>query len=156
RAEGNTLCATCHLSSKYDTAAHHHHKPGSAVAACVGCHMPTTTYMVIDPRHDHSLRVPRPDLSVKFGTPNPCNGCHKNRDAQWAAAQVNQWYGHDPQGYQRFAAGFVAANAGASDAQAQLRAVAADASHPAIARATALAQPVASLSQSALDILAAG
>ncbi len=67
RAEGNTLCAACHLPSKYDTAAHHHHKPASAGAACVGCHMPTTTYMVVDPRHDHSLRVPRPDLSVTIG-----------------------------------------------------------------------------------------
>ncbi len=67
RAEGNALCAACHLPSKYDAAAHHHHKPGSAGAACVACHMPTTTYMVVDPRHDHSLRVPRPDLSVKFG-----------------------------------------------------------------------------------------
>ena len=89
RAEGNVLCATCHLPSKYDTAAHHHHKSASAGAACVACHMPTTTYMVVDPRHDHSLRVPRPDLSVKFGTPNACNGCHTNRDARWAAAQVN-------------------------------------------------------------------
>ena len=136
RAEGNTLCATCHLPGKYDTAAHHHHKPGSAGAACVGCHMPTTTYMVIDPRRDHSLRVPRPDLSVKLGTPNACNNCHTNRDARWAATQVNKWYGHDPQGYQRFAAAFAAAGADALDAQKQLRAIAADASHPAIARAT--------------------
>ena len=66
RAEGNGLCATCHLTSKYDTATHHHHKPASAGAACVSCHMPTTNYMVVDPRHDHSLRVPRPDLSVKI------------------------------------------------------------------------------------------
>jgi predicted CXXCH cytochrome family protein len=79
RAEGNTLCATCHLPSKYGTGAHHHHKPASAGASCVSCHMPTTTYMMVDPRHDHSLRVPRPDLSVKFGTPNACNGCHTGR-----------------------------------------------------------------------------
>ena len=55
--------ATCQV--KYDTAAHHHHKPASAGAACVACHMPSATYMVVDPRRDHSLRVPRPDLSVK-------------------------------------------------------------------------------------------
>ncbi len=140
RAEGNTLCATCHLPSKYDTTAHHHHKPASAGAACVACHMPTTTYMVVDPRRDHSLRVPRPDLSIKFGTPNACNSCHTNRDAHWAAAQVNKWYGHDPQGYQRFAAAFAAAGADALDAQKQLRAIALDATEPPIARATALAQ----------------
>jgi Flp pilus assembly protein TadD len=117
--------------------------------------MPTTTYMVIDPRHDHSLRVPRPDLSTKLGTPNACNGCHNNRDARWAAAQVKQWYGRDPQGYQRFATTFAAANNGAPDAQAQLRAIAGDASYPAIARATSLAQLNAPLSQAALDSLAA-
>jgi predicted CXXCH cytochrome family protein len=155
RAEGNVLCASCHLPGKYDTAAHHHHKPASAGAACVACHMPATTYMVVDPRRDHSLRVPRPDLSVKLATPNACNGCHTNRDARWAAAQVHTWYGHDPQGYQRFAPAFSAVNARAVDAQAQLRAIAADSSHPAIARATALAQLNASLSQAAFDTVAA-
>ena len=154
RAEGNVLCATCHLSSKYDTTAHHHHKPQSAGAACVDCHMPNTTYMVIDPRRDHSLRVPRPDLSVKFGTPNACNACHANRDARWAATQVNKWYGHDPQGYQQFTAAFSAAAADRLDAQALLRAIAGDATQPAIARATALAEIDASTDQSVLDALA--
>ena len=156
RADGNTVCASCHSASKYDAAAHHRHKPGSAGAACVACHMPTTTYMVVDPRHDHSLRVPRPDLTVSLGTPNACNGCHANRDARWAAAQVKTWYGHEPQGFQRFAAAFSAANAGAPDAQAQLRALVADASHPAIARAAALVQFNAPLGQAALDTIAAG
>lgn len=156
RAEGNALCATCHLPSKYDTTAHHRHQPGSAGGACVACHMPTTTYMVIDPRHDHSLRVPRPDLSAKLATPNACNGCHNNRDAAWAAAHVNKWYGHDPQGYQRFAAAFDAARAGAPDAHAQLRAIAGDAGYPAIARATALAQLNPPLSRASLDALAVG
>jgi tetratricopeptide (TPR) repeat protein len=38
--------------------------------------MPATTYMEVDPRRDHSLRVPRPDLSVTLGTPNACSACH--------------------------------------------------------------------------------
>ena len=156
RAEGNSLCATCHLPSKYDTTAHHHHKPASAGAECVGCHMPTATYMVVDPRRDHSLRVPRPDLSVKFGTPNACNGCHTNRDARWAAKQVNQWYGHDPQGYQRFAGAFAAANGEAMDAQAQLLAIAADTTQPAIARATALAGINVPTNRTPPDALAEG
>jgi predicted CXXCH cytochrome family protein len=153
RAEGNTVCASCHLNSKYDTAAHHHHDPGTA---CVACHMPTTTYMVVDPRHDHSLRVPRPDLSAQLGTPNACKSCHANRDARWAAAQVRQWYGREAQGYQSFATALSAANKSAPDAQAQLRAIAADAGHPAIARATASAQLSAALSKTALESLAVG
>ncbi len=32
--------------------------------------------MDVDPRRDHSLRVPRPDLSVSLGTPNACSSCH--------------------------------------------------------------------------------
>ena len=93
RADGNATCASCHLPSKYDTPAHTHHEANSAGATCVGCHMPTTNYMVIDARHDHSLRIPRPDLSVTLGTPNACTSCHTQRDARWAAAQVTAWYG---------------------------------------------------------------
>jgi Tfp pilus assembly protein PilF len=156
RAGGNTVCASCHLDSKYDASAHHHHKSGSAGASCIACHMPPTTYMVVDPRHDHSLRVPRPDLSVKLGTPNACNGCHTNRDPGWAVGHVRQWYGRDPQGYQRFAANFSAADAGASDAQAQLRAVAADTSHSPIVRATALARFNAFSGRATVDAIAAG
>jgi hypothetical protein len=118
--------------------------------------MPTTTYMIVDPRHDHSMRVPRPDLSVKFGTPNACNGCHANRDARWAAAQANQWYGHEPRGYQRFAAAFAAANADVPGAQAQLRAIAGDSTQPPIVRATAFAETNASNSRATLETLAQG
>jgi predicted CXXCH cytochrome family protein len=156
RAQGNAVCASCHLSSKYDAPAHHNHKTGSTGAACVSCHMPATTYMVVDPRHDHSLRVPRPDLSAQLGTPNPCNGCHHERDARWAAAQVQKWSGRAPQGFQQFAGAFAAANAATLDSHVQLRAIAADASHPAFARASALAQLAPSSARATLDALASG
>ena len=61
RADGNAVCAQCHLASKYDTTQHHFHAPGTPGAACASCHMKTDTYMVVDPRHDHSFRIPRPD-----------------------------------------------------------------------------------------------
>jgi predicted CXXCH cytochrome family protein len=142
RAESNALCATCHLPTKYDTPAHHHHQAASAGATCAGCHMPTTTYMVIDPRHDHSLRIPRPDLSVTLGTPNACTSCHLTRDARWAAAKVNAWYGQRAasEPHERLASTFAAVDAGAVDAQARLRALAADRTQPAIARASAFAE----------------
>lgn len=73
---GNQLCGQCHIPAKYDTPGHHHHADGSAGAQCVDCHMPERTYMVVDPRRDHSIRMPRPDLSVLLGTPNACTDCH--------------------------------------------------------------------------------
>lgn len=93
--EGNALCGQCHVQAKYDTSAHHHHKAGTPGASCVECHMPETTYMVVDPRRDHSIRVPRPDLTVAIGTPNACNNCHTqpNESAEWAAEKVVAWYG---------------------------------------------------------------
>ncbi|WP_442505602.1 multiheme c-type cytochrome [Novipirellula sp. SH528] len=76
--KGNETCTSCHqhAAGKYDVPSHHHHLPGTEGAMCVNCHMPHTTYMEVDPRRDHSLRVPRPDLSVKIGTPNACSSCH--------------------------------------------------------------------------------
>lgn len=76
--QGNQLCTSCHQhpAGKYDTPLHHHHKEGSAGASCVECHMPVTNYMEVHGRRDHSLRVPRPDLSVELGTSNACTGCH--------------------------------------------------------------------------------
>ena len=51
--------------------------------------------MVVDPRHDHSFRAPRPDLTVALGrenAPNACNDCHRDRSPQWAARAVRRWY----------------------------------------------------------------
>ncbi len=80
--EGNRLCTSCHQHSagKYDSPSHHHHQPGSSGSQCVACHMPVRTYMAVDARRDHSLRVPRPDLSVRLKTPNACTTCHLESD----------------------------------------------------------------------------
>ncbi|MFM9115809.1 MAG: multiheme c-type cytochrome, partial [Planctomycetota bacterium] len=79
---GNQLCTSCHAHSagKYDGPSHHHHEPNSSGAQCVNCHMPETHYMDVDPRRDHSLRVPRPGMSVELGTPNACTQCHLQVD----------------------------------------------------------------------------
>ena len=73
---GNSLCTKCHKPEKYDAPTHHFHKVGTQGAACVECHMPERHYMVVDPRRDHNIRMPRPDLSAKLGTPNACTKCH--------------------------------------------------------------------------------
>ncbi len=139
RADGNAVCAQCHAPSKYDATAHTLHPPGSAGAQCAACHMPTRTYMVVDPRHDHSMRIPRPDHSVALGTPNACNDCHRNQDAAWAAAAIARAHGPQRKGYQAFGGALQAGRTGAPDAAALLRIVALDLSTPGIARATAIA-----------------
>ncbi|MFV8818814.1 tetratricopeptide repeat protein [Haliea sp. E17] len=88
RAPGNAVCAQCHKPAVYDTPEHHFHAAGSTGAECANCHMPETTYMGVDPRRDHSLRVPRPDLSLVLGVPNACNQCHLDRDPDWALAAL--------------------------------------------------------------------
>lgn len=91
RAEGNLVCAQCHNPEVFDVPKHHHHSRDSGGAQCVNCHMPETTYMGVDPRRDHSLRIPRPDLSDSFGVPNACNQCHTDRDARWANIALQSW-----------------------------------------------------------------
>lgn len=149
RQPGNALCATCHqpnpptatypgLQAKaYDATEHHFHQPDSTGAQCVNCHMPAQNYMVVDPRRDHSLRIPRPDLSVKWGTPNACTQCHTDQQPEWAVDAMNGWYGD---GWQRPHYGEALAGGrvglpGAADALSQL---ADDPQQPVIVRATAL------------------
>jgi tetratricopeptide (TPR) repeat protein len=100
--------------------------------------MPNTTYMIVDPRRDHSMRVPRPDLTVSIGVPNACNTCHSKQDAKWAAENVRKWYGHDAQGIQDFGPVFHDAEVGKPRAGASLAAIASNPSQPAIVRASAL------------------
>jgi tetratricopeptide (TPR) repeat protein len=140
RAPGNAVCAQCHEPAKYDVPAHHRHEPASTGAQCANCHMPQNTYMVVDPRRDHSLRVPRPDQSVQFGVPNACTNCHRERDAKWAAAAVRGWLGRDAAGFQTFAATFHRAETGEPAALAQLGGIASDSSQPPIVRASALSR----------------
>lgn len=137
-APGNGVCAQCHLAAKYDAASHHHHPAGSKGAECAACHMPVRRYMVIDPRHDHSMRIPRPDRAVAMGVPDPCTDCHRDRKPAWAAGEIERWAGRKPEGFQRFAEAFHADDRHDVAAAALLRAVAVDRNQSAMARASAV------------------
>jgi predicted CXXCH cytochrome family protein len=149
RTQGNGLCVRCHglapdverfpglVAKNYDSPAHHFHADGSPGSACVECHMPENAYMIVDPRRDHSIRVPRPDLSVKLGTPNPCAKCHADRTPQWAAEAVESWYPaskRPPHYGENLAAG----RKGTAGAEQALASLVADATQPPIVRASAL------------------
>jgi predicted CXXCH cytochrome family protein len=156
KVSGDGVCMQCHSSDKYATAAHNHHEAVNPPVGCPACHMPTRTYMVVDPRHDHSLRIPRPDLSVKLGTPNACNDCHTDKSAEWAASAIENWYGPNREGFQNYAEAFHAAWADQADAAQLLAIVAADRNAPAFARASALTDLAPSLSPANGNLARAG
>jgi len=136
--DGNKLCLQCHVPDKYDTKAHHFHKIETPAAQCISCHMPGRYYMGNDFRRDHSFRVPRPDLSDKYGVPNTCNdaACHGDKTAKWSADAVVKWYG--PTRVKHFSDALAPGRNRTRDAVPALVDVAADTSQPALARSTAI------------------
>lgn len=145
RVPVNDICTTCHQAARFATPAHTHHRDASPGAQCATCHMPVSTYMVIDRRHDHSLRLPRPDLSRRLGVPNACNSCHKDRSPEWAEAALARWAQGKPgptpkPGFQTFADTFAAATRGDPRARDGLLQLAGDRAQPAVVRGSALAR----------------
>jgi predicted CXXCH cytochrome family protein len=136
RLKGEAVCLQCHADT-YAEAGHTHHQ-GAGAPNCVSCHMPERTFMVVDQRHDHSFRVPRPDLSETLGVSNACTDCHAGKSSEWAAAAIETWHGPERKGFQTYGPAFHAAWHGAPDAASLLAAVAADPKKPAFARASAL------------------
>jgi tetratricopeptide (TPR) repeat protein/formylmethanofuran dehydrogenase subunit E len=141
--EKNDLCTQCHRAELYDTKEHHFHKEvdngqPSEGHLCVKCHMPGRIYMGADYRPDHSLRIPRPDLSAELGTPNACSaqGCHAGKPLSWNAEHYTKWYGktRKPHYGETIAAG----RAHKPEAETALIRLAEDPLLPAIVRATAL------------------
>jgi Flp pilus assembly protein TadD len=131
------VCAACHLPEKFETPKHHFHKASSTGASCVACHMPTRDYMVVHARHDHSFRVPRPDLSVSIGTPNACVQCHKAKSNQWAADAALRWWGDKIRSEPHYGETIHAAQEELAGADAALQRLIGDPGKPAIRRATA-------------------
>jgi len=131
---GNALCMSCH-KPKYNTKDHHFHMVNTEGAQCVNCHMPTKTFMGVDHRRDHSFRIPRPDQSMVYGTPNACTSCHKNKPASWAANVIKKNYG-DKRAY-HFSDDLLPGSQLTDKSEKHLIKLLSDTTQPEIARATA-------------------
>ena len=157
RAEGDAVCLACHAQQRFATRRHHFHRESGRGASCIGCHMSERTSMVVDDRHDHSFRVPRPDLTASLGegqAPNTCNGCHRERGAQWAARVVRRWYPEGRSGTPHYAQALHLGRSHGPGAAIALAALVRDPGQPAIVRATAvslLAEPSAAASLALLQ-----
>lgn len=90
--DGNKLCYQCHNLTTYNSTKHHFHPLNTASSKCINCHMAGKYYMGNDFRRDHNFRIPRPDLSLKYNTPNACSGCHTDKDNNWANAAFKQLF----------------------------------------------------------------
>jgi len=141
--DGNALCLQCHQAETYDRYDHHFHKKiyqgkPSDGALCVKCHMVEQPFMVVDWRADHSLRLPRPDLSQEIGVPNACtqSGCHDDRPLSWSLQAYRRWYGAARRPH--YGTILAAGRAGRPEAQDELVRLAGDVLGPPIVRATAL------------------
>jgi tetratricopeptide (TPR) repeat protein len=134
---GNATCARCHLTTKFDTPEHHFHKADAPGSACVECHAPTRNYMVVHARHDHSFRVPRPDLTLKLGAPNACNQCHQDRTAAWAAEAALEWWGPRTPGLPHYGEALAAGQQRVPRFENALVGLLSDAKQPTPVRATA-------------------
>lgn len=107
--------------------------------------------MQVDARRDHSFRIPQPALTVALGTPNACQSCHTDKPAKWAADQVQNWYGHAPEGFQKFAQTFSDVQQFAPGTDAKLVELLRNKQHPPIARATAARAMGSWLSQQTVE-----
>jgi tetratricopeptide (TPR) repeat protein len=132
---GNLVCMQCH-TPEHNTSTHTFHATGSAGAECKNCHMPGKAYMGNDMRFDHTFRVPRPDLSVKYNMPNACNNCHTNKSAQWASDAVIKWYGKNRK--YSFAEDLIPGSKTGTPAETHLLQLMADTSVPAIVQSAAV------------------
>ena len=155
RAQGNGVCLQCHKQQTYETAEHHFHAADTKASECVSCHMVAKNFMVVDPRRDHSFRVPRPDLSVKTGAPNACNGCHTEQSPEWAVTKIEQWFDRETLDF-HFGEAIFAGRTQSVEAKDLLQRVARDVDIPSIARASAIADLGQYPVTESLDIFRAG
>jgi Tfp pilus assembly protein PilF len=151
--QGNALCYRCHMATEYGTRKHHFHDPAKAGASCFECHMHERTYMVVDPRRDHSIRIPRPDLSDKLGTPNACNQCHTDKTIQWATRYLEEWYGEELLKSPHYGETFWAGRQGYPEALEGLLGLAADRKRAPMVRATAISLLIGYPGPSTEDLL---
>jgi predicted CXXCH cytochrome family protein len=74
-------------------ARHTFHEAESPGSRCISCHMSDVNWRLLIRRRDHTYKPPVPELTTAFGAPNACTTCHDDRSPEWAAAQMDNWWG---------------------------------------------------------------
>ncbi len=155
--DGDTLCTQCHSTPRRVARAplaagtrsavfegpgleqHTFHKADSAGSRCVNCHMSDVNWRLLVRRRDHTYKPPVPEMTAAFGVPNACTTCHDDRSPEWAAAQMDVWWGDGDRRKATMAVADAMYRAGSGDASSApaLARLAVDRSQPAFVRASA-------------------
>jgi len=93
-----SLCLTCHSpgSPNGPRAAtieqHTHHAAGSAGSECIACHMPKIEQTIADVNvRSHTFKFITPSMTDRLKVPNPCTGCHTDKNTAWARDALLKW-----------------------------------------------------------------
>ena len=92
QTSGDQSCLACHESTEYATIEHTHHTRESSGSRCNNCHMPHTSYGLLQAIRTHTITSPNAHVSKSTGRPTACNLCHLDRTLGWTADQLEKWY----------------------------------------------------------------
>jgi predicted CXXCH cytochrome family protein len=149
---GDTLCTQCHEDSKRQAGAtsasftsaeglraHTFHAPESAGSRCINCHMSDVNWRMLVRRRDHTFRAPNPEITARYGVPNACTTCHDDKSPEWAARQMDAWWGDGARRQKGLGTADVLYRAGSGDASVlpELGRLAIDRTQGALLRASA-------------------
>lgn len=150
---GDLLCTQCHTTLKAgpkpttvapladaEIEAHTFHKGASAGSRCIACHMSDVNWRLLIRRRDHTFQPPVPEMTAAFGVPNACTTCHDNQSPEWAARQMDQWWGNGERRKRSLALADTMYRAGSGDASVlpDLARLAVDRSQGMLVRASAV------------------
>ena len=97
------LCLDCHGPNSPNgpraasISAHTHHAETSVGSECIACHMPKIEQTLADDNvRSHTFRFITPAMTERYKIPNPCDVCHRDKPANWAAEALGRWREQSP------------------------------------------------------------
>lgn len=89
RGSENEMCTQCHQELRDPKNRHSGHAADSLGSACVNCHMPKTTYALLDGLRSHRITSPSHRLSEP---PSACALCHVTESEGWLHASLDRLF----------------------------------------------------------------
>jgi predicted CXXCH cytochrome family protein len=96
--EGDDACLQCHedasgVSLLTELEQHTHHPAASEGSRCQNCHMPYTTYGLLQAIRAHRVDSPNPLRTMTTGRPDACTLCHLDKSLAWAEGALARQQG---------------------------------------------------------------